>query len=25
LEPYIELEAFLEGDTERRLFRKFEL
>jgi len=25
LEPYIELEAFLEGETEKRLFRKFHL
>lgn len=25
LEPFIELEAFLEGETERRLFREFQL
>lgn len=25
LEPYIEIEAFLEGETEQRLFRKFQL
>lgn len=25
LEPYIELEAWLEGDTEKRLFRRFQL
>ena len=25
LEPYIELEAFLEGETERRLFREYQL
>lgn len=25
LEPYIELEAYLEGDTEKRLFRRFQL
>jgi metal-dependent HD superfamily phosphatase/phosphodiesterase len=25
LEPYIEVEAFLEGETERRLFREFQL
>lgn len=25
LEPYIEMEAFLEGETEQRLFRKFEI
>ncbi len=25
LEPYVELEAFLEGETERRLFREYQL
>jgi metal-dependent HD superfamily phosphatase/phosphodiesterase len=25
LEPYVELEAFLEGDSEKRLFREFQL
>jgi len=25
LEPYIELEAFMEGDEEKRLFRSFAL